>query len=1453
MKKDYFQSRTGQIPTLKSLFAAFVLLFACQTISAQVDVTATAGTPVATYTTVKLAFDAINAGTHQGTIGMTLTADIADNTAAVLNASGAGAAVYTSILIQPSGARILTGDLAAALFDLNGADNVTINGLNSGGNSLTIANTSVLSTSGTSTIRFIGGATNNTITNCSLQGSATMAVATNGGVIYFATDAVTANGNDNNTISNNNIGPAGANLPTKAIYGNGSTSTTAIGNSGIVITNNDIHDFFGVTVTSSGIAALGGCNTWTISNNRLYQTGTRTWTTGATHRAIEVNSSTSTSGAQGYTLTGNIVGYASNTQTGTYTLTGSTGKFQGIVFNGITGGTVSTVSNNTVASVNLSGVTSSGTSTSSPFIGMLLQTGLVTSDNNAIGSQSATGSLTFSTTTTTASDVYGMYNFSSDDWIANSNNIGGISVVNAGASGTFLVYGMRANTSTTKVFNAAQNNVGGTVTNSIQLNATGTGSQVVGIQTPNAISTLTLNNIRNLATNIGTGVNVGASVIGIAFSSATPIQNVSQNNIYNLINTNAAAASVVTGIQFTGAATSVVQRNAIYDLVVSTNNGSAEVNGIKIGGGTAVFRNNMIRIGSGISNAVQINGFFELLGTNNVFYNSVYIDGAPIAGTANSFAFNGQQTVNTRSFRNNIFFNARNNSGATGKNYAVRVGGTTPNPGGLTIDNNVYFANGAGAVLGFFNSLDVANLVAWQAAVGQDVSSIEANPLFVSASNLNLQLGSPAIDVAANLGVANDFDGDSRPGLNAFFDIGADERDGIPAVVNDIQATAFINPANGGSKAQNVAFGPQASFTNNGTANQTNITVRYRIVDAGLTEVYNQTVVIPSLSTLNSTTVTFPNATLPLAGVYAIYARAELVGDTVLVNDEINGTLNILAPLSGTYTVGTAGNYTSLTNAGGIFDALNNLGATSNITINIISDLTGETGAVALNEIAGGYTTLIKPVGAPRLITGSSATSLIKLNAADGVTIDGALGAGTSRDLTIENTNAGTLIWVASTATNAALNTTVKNTNVLGNTLLTAQGIIVSGSTLGSAAEVSNSNLVITNNTFKKVQNAVFAIGNATTPDQNWVITDNIAGSALVSEKLSFRGLAVQNAQNFTVSGNQIFGITTSNTSTTSGILVGANSSNGNVFNNKISDIKNTNTGGYGCNGIYLNSSNVTANINVNNNFISDVAGYGWSAALVGDNGYGIFVGAGAGYNIDYNTVNMNTNQTLATSLPAAINIAVGVTAAGAVNLRNNIFVSSLTVPTERYVIYSAAPNTVFGTINNNDYFTTGANLGFLTSARATLADIQTGFGQNTASVNISPVFVSPTDLHLNDAALDNLGTPVVAVTTDIDGDPRSATTPDMGADEFTFLRVNQFDLVNGFKAYPNPVSNILNIEYTGELSNVTVYNLLGAQVFTKKVTATSTQIDMSGLNAGTYLVKVEANDVAKTIKVIKQ
>lgn len=77
------------------------------------------------------------------------------------------------------------------------------------------------------------------------------------------------------------------------------------------------------------------------------------------------------------------------------------------------------------------------------------------------GSESATGSLTFSTTTTSSTDVYGIHNFTSNAWTSNNNMVGGIDFsTNLGASGTFLLIGMRAFTGSTVQWTGNSNTVG---------------------------------------------------------------------------------------------------------------------------------------------------------------------------------------------------------------------------------------------------------------------------------------------------------------------------------------------------------------------------------------------------------------------------------------------------------------------------------------------------------------------------------------------------------------------------------------------------------------------------------------------------------------------------------------------------------------------------------------------------------------------------------------------------------------------------------------------------------------------------------------------------------------------------------------------------------------------------------------------------------------------------------
>jgi hypothetical protein len=83
-------------------------------------------------------------------------------------------------------------------------------------------------------------------------------------------------------------------------------------------------------------------------------------------------------------------------------------------------------------------------------------------------------------------------------------------------------------------------------------------------------------------------------------------------------------------------------------------------------------------------------------------------------------------------------------------------------------------------------------------------------------------------------------------------------------------------------------------------------------------------------------------------------------------------------------------------------------------------------------------------------------------------------------------------------------------------------------------------------------------------------------------------------------------------------------------------------------------------------------------------------------------------------------------------------------------------------------------------------------------------------------------------------------------------LSSQEFDS-NSFVAYPNPVNDVLNLSYSTEISSVKVINLLGQEVISKIVGNSSTQIDMSNLSAGAYIVNISVGDIIKTIKVIKK
>lgn len=445
-----------------------------------------------------------------------------------------------------------------------------------------------------------------------------------------------------------------------------------------------------------------------------------------------------------------------------------------------------------------------------------------------------------------------------------------------------------------------------------------------------------------------------------------------------------------------------------------------------------------------------------------------------------------------------------------------------------------------------------------------------------------------------------------------------------------------------------------------------------------------------------------------------------------------------------------------------------------------------------------------------------------------------------------------------------------------GNTLVTGNDINASGTDanrLGGVYVQGADGVTVSNNTLGN-----FETTNAEIKRGIWFATATVNSSIISNTitNLGYTGTGAGGASGITVTsgntgasaaaniiikGNTISNFTSSGTGTLfAGIYAGGTLTNGmTITNNKITGIKNTNISGYGAQGIYLATTSLTSNTLVANNIVSGVAGYGYATTGgVNDNGNGIIIAAGGGYKVYYNTVVMDVSQTVA-GRPSALNITSGVTGAGGIDVRNNLFVNTQTQAGDRYAIYAGAASTVFSTINYNNFYSSGANLGYIGgAAKATLADIQAGFGGNVNSLNVLPVFVSATDFHVSgtgNAALDNKGTPVAEVTLDADGNTRNAVTPDLGSFEFTatVLAVNETMKKNTVNFYPNPVVDYLYINNDSRIKDVEVYNVSGQRIHSETINAEKGSVDMRRAPAGIYILKVNTEKGSQSLKIIKK
>ena len=639
--------------------------FSTPILTGQVFVSASAGLSNAVYASVKLAFDKINDGTHQGDItiligdanGQTIT----ETAEAVLNKSGIGSASYTSVNIQPGAANIkVVGSLngsccvASGIIKLNQAENVIVDGRQGGTGSaidLTIENTNT----GSYASAFVFfAASNNSLKYTNVKSSVVGTSSGSGTIGITDNNLGGGKGSSNNSVEYCTVSPSGSNRPRKAIWGKGASGRE---NSNNLIRGNTIYGFseYGIFLGSSS-STEGYNRSWIIEDNVIYQPD-----------AINLNSNqigicvgnpfSSSAAEQGtFIIQNNTIGTDGGSGDWVSTATSSSYRVAGIAVN-TTSSAYTEINGNTIKNFDVqlrSTATDYGL-----FSGIVVSNGktaIGNTEGNTIGSLTDASNIKVGrNNTTNGGFVSGIHVRTSSDLSTkiNNNTVAGFDLT-AGQSDLFFFYGIRNSSSTTYPTDSVYKN--------------------------------------NVSYNQMEKVNYFHGIFGNGYMA--------KNRVRDIDFTGAASFSILKGIswyggELTGSDARGVENNEIILGKTKAGNATAindEIVGIEITRGDA-----------------------------DVYHNSVLIEGTHTGSeTTKAYLINWSGTIN---FINNLAYNER--TGGTGNHYGVVK---VSNGVAFNSSNNAYvIGTSANNLVGSNSGVNQATLANWQAATGETNSIFDTN------------------------------------------------------------------------------------------------------------------------------------------------------------------------------------------------------------------------------------------------------------------------------------------------------------------------------------------------------------------------------------------------------------------------------------------------------------------------------------------------------------------------------------------------------------------------------------------------------------------------------------------------------------------------------------------------------------------------------------------------------
>lgn len=690
---------------------------------------------------------------------------------------------WNSLRIIPSGARTVTTNWAGWLIGLANAEHVTIDGLNAGGNSLTLINTSSASLG--SILMIANNSSYDTLRNVTCRSR-----GVNDAVITIS-NSVT--GNHHNLIENCDIGAAAGGTPQ---YGFASISGPL--NNDNTIRNCSIHDIYNTTLDSYGIYIAFGAGRTIIEDNHIYQTASRIPASG---NPVFTGIGIGFTDGDGFIIRNNLIGGNAADGSG-YSVFGSStsgGAFVGISVkhNGFIPASLPSrteITGNRIRGVTMTSNKSNNAGGIGQFIGIYLANGTNTDSvrcsNNVIGGISGNDSIIVTAFATVAVlPSHAIRTASTRGNTIDSNTVGAITLDAGGARMTAFIAIQCDLTSAASTIQVRKNTIGNAdVPNSIRSNHNGAGGNLVGIRVagnnPNALFRIRENTIQNLehsGANAGTGVV--ASVLGIvSVTNAINHLEIENNIVRNLRNTDASAtATEVAGIRWiphsgVGAAATpaLITKNQVYGLSIpNSTSANSKVSGlIALPGVQSYITNNMVSVGDGSHGKVYA---IDLAGSSSKLYNNSFRvtgSGAIAEGAALL-----RSVISTTDARNNIYYNDR--SGAPNNQYAVNFVPGFNSVAPYTGSNNLYYSSGpniAGNSGNNYTSAIAFNTVLNSVAPNAELISRTAAVNFSGINDLHttdIDVVNAGADLSAAIpAVSSDFDGDAR---NSCFDIGADE------------------------------------------------------------------------------------------------------------------------------------------------------------------------------------------------------------------------------------------------------------------------------------------------------------------------------------------------------------------------------------------------------------------------------------------------------------------------------------------------------------------------------------------------------------------------------------------------------------------------------------------------------------------------------------------------------